>query len=564
MDTGSLLHNRYRIEKTLGERRLASTFLATDEHTGKRCVVKRLSVREAYSGPTHHVGTVSGSDAEKLIELFEREGRVLAHLDHPRIPKLIECFTDLEDGDTHLCLVQEHVEAPSLEDLIEAGRHFTEAEAIGIGLDVAETLAYLHDRSPPLVHRDIKPSNILYDEELGAFVIDFGAVKDRLAQHGLEGSTIVGTFDYMPLEQYQGNAVPATDIYALGLTLIAALSHQSPSDLGRRGTKVDFRPHVHVSRRFAEVLARMVEPAIENRYGTARGVKRDLGMILSGAAPRRLGRSTRAAAAVALVIGAWATLNYTAQLRQGVNERATPTFERSLAPANDPVTPVVAVDGRLGIDIFEDFRYVDTGWPMGLSVAQSGAPTPDTEPYETLDAEPRYQSAQPLYGYFPLGNGDDARITFVIDELERETWVVYVDKNNNEDLTDDGPPLQNEGTGRLAATIALSVRVTSPEGRTTDIPYKLWFWINEQETNRGTRLMARYYTRCHWAGSVDLDGRIFQAIAYEYDRHNALYAENGLWIDLNEDGALDSDEHFGNGDALRVGEHVYQLDLRHP
>jgi len=281
MDTDTLLNDRYRIKETLGQGRLATTYLAADERTAKLCVVKQLSVHRAYSESTKDVGSVSGSDAAKVVELFEREGRILAHLDHPRIPKHVDRFTIETGDDTQLHLVQEYVDAQSLAQLVEAGRHFTEREVEQIALQVADILAYLHDRSPPLVHRDIKPSNILYGDGGEVFLIDFGAVKDRLVQYGLEGSTIVGTYGYMPLEQYQGDAVPASDIYSLGATLIAVLAHLEPSEIGRRGSQLDFRPHVNVSPRFADVLAKMVEPDVARRYHTTSALKQALEALRS-------------------------------------------------------------------------------------------------------------------------------------------------------------------------------------------------------------------------------------------------------------------------------------------
>ncbi len=124
MDTDTLLNDRYRIKETLGQGRLATTYLAADERTAKLCVVKQLSVHRAYSESTRDVGSVSGSDAAKVVELFEREGRILAHLDHPRIPKHVDRFTVETGDDTQLHLVQEYVDAQSLAQLVEAGMYF--------------------------------------------------------------------------------------------------------------------------------------------------------------------------------------------------------------------------------------------------------------------------------------------------------------------------------------------------------------------------------------------------------------------------------------------------------
>jgi hypothetical protein len=564
MNPTAILHDRYRIDHTLGTSRMASTFLGTDQETGRPCVVKRLSVAAAFSGPVPDVGTVSGSDADKLIELFDREARVLAHLAHPRIPRFIDYFAEKHQEDTWLCLVQEFIDARSLSEAVRSGRHFTETEVLRIGVEISETLAYLHDRSPPLIHRDIKPSNVLFDDERGAFLIDFGAVKDRMAQYGLDGATIVGTFDYMPLEQYHGSAVPATDIYSLGLTLIATLANQEPSALTRRGSLVDFRRHVRVSDRLARILDRMIAPNLEERYDDAAEVARDLPAVRLGAPARPRRRRVRIAM-VALVLligtGGWRAVEHVRTTRDPASITAANT---SLGPAAAQPAPVVPVDDVLSVSVFDDFRYVDRGWPMGLSVAQSGAPAPDIRPYEDLVAEPHYQSAQPLYGYLPLGNSEDARISFAVDELDRPTFIVFVDRNNNEDLTDDGPPLQNEGSGRFAATLNLTVGVVGSDGMERQIPYKLWLWINEQRGQDGPALAARFYARCHWAGRVALDGEVYHAVAFEFDRHNGLYAENGLWIDLDGNGKMEVHEHVDNGAVFRAGSRAYRLQLRAP
>jgi hypothetical protein len=565
MDVGSLLNDRFRITDTLGQRRLSTTYLALDTQTDQQCVVKQLSVRRAYAGPVPEVGAVVGSDAAKLIELFEREGRVLEHLDHPQIPKLVDVFTVESELDTHLYLVQEHVHAQSLEDLVTAGRHFTEAEVVDIAVQVAEILEYLHGRSPPLIHRDLKPSNILYDDAGRAYLVDFGAVKDRLVQYELEGSTVVGTYGYMPLEQHEGNAVPASDIYSLGATLIAVLSHLEPSDIGRRDMKFDFRPHVQVSAPFGNVLAKMVEPDLSGRYRSASELKRDLeGSPAATPHPRLLRYAAAAAAVGALAAGLGPFAVRALKNDNPVTRRpgAVSSTTEALPEHRGVFVPVAPTDGVLRLDIYESFRYVDSGWPHGLSVTQTVARGLDVLPYEPLLDEPKYRSDEPLYGYLPLGNGPDSRITFVIDELDRPTWVAYVDKNNNNDLTDDGPPLQNQGTGTLAVAAAVSVDLVTASGATLRQPYHLWLWVSESE--RDGALFARLYGRCHYEGRVVFGGREFLTVAYEYDRHNALFAENGIWIDLNENGELERTEHFLDGELIRVGDDTYRLELDYP
>ena len=127
--------------------------------------------------------------------------------------------------------MQEYIQGRTLTQLIDAQRPFTEAEAVRIGIELAKILEYLHGFSPPLVHRDIKPSNVLLAETGDVYLIDFGGVAvHALAEHERR-STIVGTFGYMPPEQFAGQPLPASDVYSLGATLFYLLTHRDPGAL---------------------------------------------------------------------------------------------------------------------------------------------------------------------------------------------------------------------------------------------------------------------------------------------------------------------------------------------
>ena len=128
--------------------------------------------------------------------------------------------------------VQSHIQARSLQDWVESGRSFSEAELKQIAKALLKILDYLHQRQPPVIHRDIKPSNILLgdrdDNNSDAlYLIDFGSV--QTAAHG--GTvTVVGTYGYMPMEQFGGRAVPASDLYSLGATLAYLATGLHPAD----------------------------------------------------------------------------------------------------------------------------------------------------------------------------------------------------------------------------------------------------------------------------------------------------------------------------------------------
>ncbi len=264
-----LLRGRYELIRPLGRNNASTTWEARDVRTEETCVVKELSVGEVVRTATG-AESFDPADFTKLIELFEREARVLAHLDHPGIPRFIEHFRIDVDGDERLYTVQEFVPGQTLEAAIRSGRHFTEDEAAEMCRELADILGHLHGRSPPLVHRDVKPSNIILGEDNRVRLVDFGSVRNLLGSEG--GKTIVGTYGYMPIEQYEGRAVPQSDFYGLGMSLIYLLSHTDPTKIPRTGMSLEFREYVQVSERFARLLAWLIEASPDDRPPNAQAI----------------------------------------------------------------------------------------------------------------------------------------------------------------------------------------------------------------------------------------------------------------------------------------------------
>jgi serine/threonine protein kinase len=318
------LKERYQILSTLGRGAFATTYLAEDRERGARCVVKELSLRQL--------------DALKTHELFEREARVLKSLDHPQIPKLMDFFTVESDRDVRLYLVQEYLEGKNLADWVASGRRFPEREVVEIALGVARILEYLQSFAPPLIHRDIKPSNVLLTGEGKVHLVDFGAVRDKVLHEPLlqrGGPTIVGTYGYMPLEQFEGQAVAASDVYSLGATLIYLLSHKEPWQMDKDGMRLDFHSHVQVSGGLARVLDRMIEPDWKKRHASAAELRRDL----EGLQVRPAASKPKALAPVAALI---LTLLATAGLltwkeAERAEDRPSPSTVNVWLPASTPV-----------------------------------------------------------------------------------------------------------------------------------------------------------------------------------------------------------------------------------
>ena len=257
-----IIAQRYRIVAPLGQGAFGTTYEAEDLTNYQRVAIKALSLSQLTDW--------------KSLDLFEREARVLANLDHPAIPKYLDYFHEDTAEDHQFYLVQELVVGESLAALVKKGWHSNEDEVKQIAVQVLEILDYLHRLSPSVIHRDIKPQNIIRRPDGQVFLVDFGAVQDDYRQTLIRGGTFVGTLGYMPPEQFRGQVFFASDLYALGATLLFLLTHRSPADLPQCRMKIDFRSGVQISPEFADWLEKMLEPAAEDRFKSAAEARKAL------------------------------------------------------------------------------------------------------------------------------------------------------------------------------------------------------------------------------------------------------------------------------------------------
>jgi serine/threonine protein kinase len=252
-----LLQNRYQLQSLLGNNGIRQTWLALDlqapDVQKKQVVVKILAFG----------GAVQWDD----LKLFEREAQILQQLNHPRIPKYVDYFC-IDDQTLWFGLVQEYIPGESLKELLVLGKRFTQKQARKIAVEVLNILTVLHELNPVVLHRDIKPSNLIWGEDDSIYLVDFGAVQDKAAKEGVS-FTVVGTYGYAPMEQFGGRAVAASDLYALGASLIHLLTGTSPSDLPQRDLRIQFTDRVNLSPSFVSWLEKMTEPAPEQRFATA-------------------------------------------------------------------------------------------------------------------------------------------------------------------------------------------------------------------------------------------------------------------------------------------------------
>jgi serine/threonine protein kinase len=261
---GTLLQERYRIESLLGRQTGRRTFLAIDTQTNNFVVVKILLFGPDFTWDD--------------LKLFEREAEVLKSLNHPAIPKYLDSFeVELQRGQGFV-LVQSHIAAQSLQQWIHAGRTFSEDDLQAIAIDLLKILEYLHNRQPAVIHRDIKPSNILLTDRTAhspgqVYLIDFGSVQTAI-KSGTR--TIVGTYGYMPPEQFGGITSAASDIYALGVTIIYLATGCQPDELPQKDLQLSFEPQVNLSPGLVCWLQGAIDPRLEKRWSSTRQALKSL------------------------------------------------------------------------------------------------------------------------------------------------------------------------------------------------------------------------------------------------------------------------------------------------
>jgi serine/threonine protein kinase len=252
-EPGTLLNGQYEIESFLAKGGMGKTYCAVDRKSGKKVALKLLVFSEL--------------EDWKVLELFEREIKTLAMIDHPLIPDYFDSFKIEQENEIMYVLVQEYVEGKNFLDLIQGGKRFTQSEIITFFKSLLQTVSYIHSLLPPIIHRDINPKNIILDKGGRVYLVDFGAVADPGKKES--GSTVVGTIGYMPPEQLYGRVTRASDIYALAATIIFMLTGKEPSEFELKNLRPDFHADVNIAPNIMKLLDRMLDPDQTRRLSDA-------------------------------------------------------------------------------------------------------------------------------------------------------------------------------------------------------------------------------------------------------------------------------------------------------
>ncbi|WP_298919696.1 protein kinase [uncultured Nostoc sp.] len=283
MPINTVLRNHYKIVGLLGSGGFGDTYLAEDLDLPNkpRCVVKHLKPKT--------------SDTAVLPiarRLFEKEAEVLYRLGNlsKQIPKLFAHFE--ENGEFYL--VQEFVDGRDLSTEIILDQPWGEAEVVQLLQEILEVLVVVHQQN--IIHRDIKPQNLMRRRKDGKIMlIDFGAVKEieGLAQNtqGRVTSTIIiGSNGYMPNEQASSRPRLSSDIFAVGIVAIQALTGRIPQEFSEDASgEIIWRHWTNVSDRLADILTKMVRYNFTQRYQSAAEA---LEALVSSTSPTRIVAST--------------------------------------------------------------------------------------------------------------------------------------------------------------------------------------------------------------------------------------------------------------------------------
>ncbi|WP_427161923.1 protein kinase domain-containing protein [Aliinostoc sp. HNIBRCY26] len=259
---GQLLDGRYKITKVLGAGGFGQTFISEDTKLyDSLCVVKQLKPM-----------ATDPMTLQVARRLFQSEAQLLHKLGtHDQIPQLLAHFEQNEE----FFLVQQFIDGHPLSDELTSGKQFNEAYTVSLLQDILQPLAFVHQNQ--VIHRDIKPPNLIRRNSDGKVVlIDFGAVKQISTQmvtgEGVTKMTVgIGTAGYMPSEQSRGSPRLSSDVYAVGIIGIQALTGLLPYQMEEdiQTAEIRWRHLVNVSPALADLLDTMVRYDFRQRYPSA-------------------------------------------------------------------------------------------------------------------------------------------------------------------------------------------------------------------------------------------------------------------------------------------------------
>ena len=259
---GQTIGGRYSILTLLGQGGFGTTFIAHDQHLpgNSQCVVKQLKPQ-----------STDPLTLETARRLFDTEAKVLHQLGtHDQIPQLFAYFEENQE----FYLVQELIEGNDLSNEIIPGKQLPESQVISLLQDILEVLEFVHKQN--VIHRDINPRNLIRRQSDNKLIlIDFGAVKQVTTQVIKGGKTsftiAIGTPGYRPSEQANGSPKLSSDIYAVGMVGIQALTGLIPEQIPTDSEtgEIIWHDSLSIKPKLVAVLDKMIRYDFRQRYQSA-------------------------------------------------------------------------------------------------------------------------------------------------------------------------------------------------------------------------------------------------------------------------------------------------------
>lgn len=312
----AVIAGRYQVVRLVGQGGMSNLYLAYDrKYSNASVVVKEMTA--SYSDP---------KEQQMAVDLFHREAKLLASLNHRHIPKVFDYFQFA--GKYYLSM--EYIDGVDLAVKLEEQKGpLPEKQVLEWGEQIATVLFYLHKHEPPIVFRDVKPSNIMISSQ-GVKLIDFGIA--RHFDQAKKGDTMrIGSPGYAPPEQYAAQTDPRSDIYALGVTLHHALTGRDPTATNTPFLVPPARDlNPALSEATAAMLARACQLDPSDRYQSALELKKDIKHILN-----RNSQSTR-------VVGAPPALPADAKDDEDAKAKAQPPAAQAQSSTGQQAQPAAA------------------------------------------------------------------------------------------------------------------------------------------------------------------------------------------------------------------------------
>ncbi len=254
IETPPCLASKYTYLREIGHGAQGKIYQAKRLADGVQVAIKQLNIDSVQTW--------------KKYDLFRREATVLESLNIDGVAKFYEAIERSDDIPPRSYIVQEYIQGKTLAEMIRVGHRFSLARVYDILIQLLNILKQLHAHVPPVIHRDIKPSNILLKslqgDDFKVYLIDFGAVANPQVQGG--GSTVAGTYGFMPPEQLMGRPCPASDIYSLAAVAVNLISGKSPADMPVKDFRLIFEPDIQsMPPTLVNTLRAMLDPNTENR-----------------------------------------------------------------------------------------------------------------------------------------------------------------------------------------------------------------------------------------------------------------------------------------------------------